>query len=258
MTSMKNSITEPVTGSQNVYDSTDRQENEEPNKEPNKQENEKVKVKTYANVTVIGECDKQLNTIPTEIDSNGKKVVVFDEVFIAKGSKRWEMTVCGYLMSVNELSLDTNDISALAIRVGKPMVMDDVTATMCKNEVGRYARVLAKVSGQNPFPDDIEIVYKNGLNEVICRKNTKMSEEEGFVEVKNKKIGSKGEKVKRQKFKLNTQPPRTENNKQVKSKEKQVTRSAYQPKKKDVNEGQRKSDGRETQNEGVDKINVEK
>ncbi|GJU04212.1 hypothetical protein Tco_1114550 [Tanacetum coccineum] len=62
----------------------------------------------------------------------------------------------------------------------------------------------------------------------------------------------------RQKFKPNTQPPRTGNNKQVKSKEKQVTQSAYQPKKKDVNEGQGKSDGRETQNEGVDKINVEK
>ncbi|GKB10024.1 hypothetical protein Tco_0843947 [Tanacetum coccineum] len=68
--------------------SIDRQENEESNKEPNKQENEKVRVKTYANVTVIGECDKQLNTIPTEIDSNGNEVVVFDEVFLAKESKR--------------------------------------------------------------------------------------------------------------------------------------------------------------------------
>ncbi|GKC72843.1 hypothetical protein Tco_1118726 [Tanacetum coccineum] len=143
---------ELIIGSQNVYGSIDRQENEELNKEPNKQDNKKVGVKTYANVT---ECDKQLNTIPTEIDSNGNEVVVFDEVLVAKGSKRWEMTVV----------------------------------------------------------------------------------EEGFMEVKNRKIGSAGEKVIRQNFRLNTQPPRTGNNKQVKSKEKQVTQFAYQPKKKDVNEG---------------------
>ncbi|GKB10023.1 hypothetical protein Tco_0843946 [Tanacetum coccineum] len=79
-----------------------------------------------------------------------------------------------------------------------------------------------------------------------------MSKEVGFMDVKNRKIGRKGEKVMRKKFKPNTQPSRTGNNKQVKSKEKQVTQSAYQPKKKDVNKGQGKSDGRETQNEGDD------
>ncbi|GJT85894.1 RNA-directed DNA polymerase, eukaryota, reverse transcriptase zinc-binding domain protein, partial [Tanacetum coccineum] len=194
------------------------QENEELNKEPNKQENGKVGVKTYVNVIVIAECDKQLNTIPTEFDSNENEVVVFDEVLVAKGSKRWEMTV----------AWTTKCISALASRVGKPMVIDVVTATMCKNKLGkvRYARVLVKVSAQKPLPDDIEIVYKNGLNEVTCRKNVKenkkqMYGEGGFVKVKNRKTGSKREKVMRQTFKPNTQPPRTGNNKQVKSKEKQ-------------------------------------
>nr|GEZ02797.1 polypyrimidine tract-binding protein homolog 3 [Tanacetum cinerariifolium]GEZ06515.1 polypyrimidine tract-binding protein homolog 3 [Tanacetum cinerariifolium] len=57
-----------------------RQENEELNKKQNKQENIKVGVKTYANVTIIAECDKQLNTIHTEIDSNGNEVGVFVEV----------------------------------------------------------------------------------------------------------------------------------------------------------------------------------
>ncbi|GJW77699.1 RNA-directed DNA polymerase, eukaryota, reverse transcriptase zinc-binding domain protein [Tanacetum coccineum] len=183
---------EPVIGSQNVYGSTDRQENEE----LNKQENGKVRIKTYVNVTVIVKCDKQLNTIPTKIDSNGNEVVVFDEVLVAGGSKRCEMTVRGYFvgyrMSVNELRYNlrkmwsricnlpleawtTNGISALASRVGKPMVMDGVTATTCKNRVGkvRYARVLVEVSTQKPLPDDIEIVYNNGSNE-SCPKNIKV------------------------------------------------------------------------------------
>ncbi|GJR44770.1 RNA-directed DNA polymerase, eukaryota, reverse transcriptase zinc-binding domain protein [Tanacetum coccineum] len=188
-----------------------RQENEE----LNKQKNGKVEVKTYANVIVITECHKQLNTMPTKIDSNGNEVVVFDEVLVGEGSKR--------------------------CRVGKPMVMDDVTTIMCKNGVGkvRYAKVLVEVSAQKPLPDDIEIIYKNGLDEVIYRKNVKvMYDWKPLIP--------------------NTQPPRTGNNKQVKSKEKQVTQFAYQPKKKDVNEGHGKSEGMEAQKKGVDKINVEK
>ncbi|GKA94208.1 hypothetical protein Tco_0816194 [Tanacetum coccineum] len=115
------------------------------------------------------------------------------------------------------------------------MVMDGVTVTTCKNRVGkvRYARVLVEVSTQKPLPDDIEIVYNNGSNEVICRKNVKVMYDWNSP----MKIGSAGEKVMRQNFRPNTQPPRTGNNKQVKSKEKQVTQFAYQPKKKDVNEG---------------------
>nr|GEV14512.1 spermidine/spermine synthase [Tanacetum cinerariifolium] len=73
---------ESVIGIQNVYDSTDRQENEELNKKPNKQENENVGVKTYVNVTVIVDCNKQLNTIRTEIDINGNDVVVYDEALV--------------------------------------------------------------------------------------------------------------------------------------------------------------------------------
>nr|GEW55360.1 putative reverse transcriptase domain, aspartic peptidase domain protein [Tanacetum cinerariifolium] len=162
---------EPVIRSQNVYGSTDRQENEELNKEPN---------------------------------NNGNEMVVFDEVLVADGSKRWEMNVCGYFvgyrMSVNELRYNLRKMWS---RVGKPMMVNDVTATMCKNGVGKSKEM-------------------------------------------------------RQNFRPNTQPPRTGNNKQVKSKEKHVTQFAYQPKNKDVNEGQGKSKGMKAQKKGVDNINVEK
>ncbi|GKD15565.1 hypothetical protein Tco_1199972 [Tanacetum coccineum] len=44
-----------------------------------------------------GDLNK-LNTISTEIDSNGNEVDVFDEMLVVEGSKRWEMTVYGYFV----------------------------------------------------------------------------------------------------------------------------------------------------------------
>ncbi|GJV93835.1 zinc finger, CCHC-type containing protein [Tanacetum coccineum] len=132
--------------------------------------------------------------IPTKIDENGVEVVVFDDVMVAEGSKRWELTLCGffvgYRMSINELrynlkrmwskfgfkdivdchngvffmkfhyevdlNLDNTEldkiplwvklcnvpleawtvkgISALASRLGKPLVMDTITEYKCKSQ----------------------------------------------------------------------------------------------------------------------------
>ncbi|GKC16208.1 zinc knuckle CX2CX4HX4C containing protein [Tanacetum coccineum] len=191
--------------------------------------------KSYDDVTEknANVFDKQLLEIPTELDSNGNEIVVFDEVMVAEGSKRWEKTLCGYFvgygMSVNELRYnlrkmwsrygfkdiidfkngdyfmkfnseeglefivnngpwmvknkplivqkwDINGISALASRVGRPLVMDNVTASMCKMGIGRvgFARVLVEVNANKPLPDEIKIVYKNGSKEEICRKTVKV------------------------------------------------------------------------------------
>ncbi|GJT35990.1 zinc knuckle CX2CX4HX4C containing protein [Tanacetum coccineum] len=65
--------------------------------------------KSYADVTKknVNIFYKQLLEIPTELDSNGNEIVVFDEIMVVEGSKRWERTLCGYFvgyeMSVNEL-----------------------------------------------------------------------------------------------------------------------------------------------------------
>nr|GEW01899.1 hypothetical protein [Tanacetum cinerariifolium] len=66
-----------------------------------------------------------------------------------------------------------NGISALASRVGKPLVMDNVIASMCKVGVGRigFARVLVEVDAKKALPSEIEVVYKNSLKEVICKKS---------------------------------------------------------------------------------------
>ncbi|GKE00831.1 hypothetical protein Tco_1388814 [Tanacetum coccineum] len=161
--------------------------------------------------------DKTLLNIPTEFDSNGNEIVVFDEVMIAEGSKRWEKTLyayfVGYSMYVNELKYNlrkmwsrygfkdivdynngiyfmkfntdkdkkepvtiplrvkicsvpleawtTKGISALASRSGKPLVMDVVTASMCKMGIS-----------------------SNGKND-----------NEGFTQVQNKKSNVVYEKV---------------------------------------------------------------
>ncbi|GJT20249.1 zinc knuckle CX2CX4HX4C containing protein [Tanacetum coccineum] len=215
--------------------------------------------KSYADVTGenVIDFERKLVVVPTEIDDNGVEVVVFDEVMVEEGSKRWEKTVCayfvGYGMSVNELRynlrkmwsrygfkdiMDSNNgvffikfntddgiefvvnkgpwlvknkplivqrwdinmcldktkpeiiplwiklcnvpleawttkgISALASRVGKPIMMDTTTDSMCKMGVGRigFARVLVEVSAKKVLPYDIEVVYKNEAKEIICGK----------------------------------------------------------------------------------------
>lgn len=219
--------------------------------------------KTYADVTAKNGSNNEakLVTVPTELDSNGIEVVVFDEILIAEGSKRWDKTLCGYFvgkgMTDNELrynlrrmwnrygfkdivntsngiffmkfhnnegldyivnngpwmvskkpfyvqkwdinmSMDKNEpeevplwvricnvpleawsvkgISALASRIGKPIIMDSVTAAMCKMGTGRvgFARVLVEVSAKKVLPEFIEVVYKNGVNDVVCRKSIKV------------------------------------------------------------------------------------
>nr|GEV38617.1 hypothetical protein [Tanacetum cinerariifolium] len=173
-------------------------------------------------INVDVEIDKNFVVVPTELDCNGSEIVIFDEMMVVEGGKRWDKTLCGYFMgynmSVNELRynlrrmwsrhgfkgiidfnngiylikfhsdegfnhvvdngpwMTTKGISALASRVGKPMVIDQITATLCKEEMGRFrfTRVLVEVSASKPLPNKIEVVYKNGLNEKICKKIVKL------------------------------------------------------------------------------------
>ncbi|GKE09151.1 hypothetical protein Tco_1412702 [Tanacetum coccineum] len=113
--------------------------------------------------------DNKPNSVPTEIDENGNEFVIFDDELIKDGSRKWQLTLCGYFMghnmSVYEFSSimkealtlllimgpwmawTSKGISALAIRIGKPLIMDAITANMCKFGMGRigYARVLVEV-----------------------------------------------------------------------------------------------------------------
>ncbi|GJQ95661.1 replication protein A 70 kDa DNA-binding subunit B-like protein [Tanacetum coccineum] len=66
----------------------------------------------------------------------------------------------------------TKGINALASRLGKPLIMDNLTTKICKKGVGRvkYARVLVKVPTNKCFPDEIEVIYRDKDRVEICRK----------------------------------------------------------------------------------------
>ncbi|PWA95294.1 hypothetical protein CTI12_AA051170 [Artemisia annua] len=55
--------------------------------------------KDSVDVNVPGQMfDKKLLVIPTEIDANGTEIVVFDDVLINEGSKKWDKTLYGYFV----------------------------------------------------------------------------------------------------------------------------------------------------------------
>ncbi|GJZ67570.1 zinc knuckle CX2CX4HX4C containing protein [Tanacetum coccineum] len=227
-------------------------------KEDNKGLNTDMKIYDDAIDVNIVDKDRKLECIPTEINENGVEVVVFDEIMVAEGIKRWDLTVFGFFvghkMSVNELrynlrrmwsrfgfkdivdynngvyymkfhneeglsnvvnsgpwmvdrkplvvqkwsvelKLDNTEleriplwvrlcnipveawtvkgVSALASRIGKPLIMDVVTASKCKNGVGlvRFARVLIEVNAKKEMVDNIKVVYK--CSEGIVHTTTK-------------------------------------------------------------------------------------
>ncbi|GJZ73074.1 hypothetical protein Tco_0637220 [Tanacetum coccineum] len=134
------------------------------------------------------ECDKTLESIPTEIDENGVEVVVFDDVMVAEGSKRWDLTLCGffvgYKMSVNELrkplvvqkgsvdlNLDNTELERIPLWVKLCNV--PLEAWIVKG-IARYARVLIEVSAKKILANDMEIVYKNAEGKVQCKKSVKV------------------------------------------------------------------------------------
>ncbi|GKD92404.1 zinc knuckle CX2CX4HX4C containing protein [Tanacetum coccineum] len=102
------------------------------------------------------------------IDENGVEVVVFDDVMMAEGNLNLDNTKLDKiplwvkLCNVPLEAWTMKGISALASRLGKPLVMDSITANKCKQGIGmvRYARVLIEVSAKKILPNDVEIVIK--------------------------------------------------------------------------------------------------
>ncbi|GJZ33764.1 hypothetical protein Tco_0579200 [Tanacetum coccineum] len=135
---------------------------------------------SYAKNVRIGyeELNKDLQYIPTGINENRDEVVIFEKELVREGSKKWQLT----LLNVRLEAWSVRGISALASRLGKPVMMDNITASMCHKGSGRagYARILVEIDAKKGIQDQIEIVYKDALN---CTKKTK------FVKVEyNRKL----------------------------------------------------------------------
>nr|GEY86741.1 RNA-directed DNA polymerase, eukaryota, reverse transcriptase zinc-binding domain protein [Tanacetum cinerariifolium] len=130
----------------------------------------------YVNVAAMN-CNgnNKLEIVPLHFE-DGNEVVVFDEDFVNEGSMKWKLTICGYFvgcdMGISGLRSRNLGISAIASRVGKPMIMDQVTADMCHNKVGRirFAKVLVEIDATKGYTDNVEILYMDAEKKVKRRK----------------------------------------------------------------------------------------
>ncbi|GJZ08736.1 RNA-directed DNA polymerase, eukaryota, reverse transcriptase zinc-binding domain protein [Tanacetum coccineum] len=67
-------------------------------------------------------------------------------------------------------------ISAIASRLGKPMMMDTITSTMCHKRIGNFefARVLVEMDAQKEFKKEILIQYRDRNNNAKGNKTVKV------------------------------------------------------------------------------------
>nr|GEW11949.1 hypothetical protein [Tanacetum cinerariifolium] len=67
-------------------------------------------------------------------------------------------------------------ISKLASSIGKPLIMDEMTANMCQFGRGRisFARVLIEVDAKKPFKDRIDVQYRDKNRNIIRTKHIRI------------------------------------------------------------------------------------
>nr|GEX42686.1 RNA-directed DNA polymerase, eukaryota, reverse transcriptase zinc-binding domain protein [Tanacetum cinerariifolium] len=134
---------------------------------------------------------------------NGKPLIVqrWDPKVVIVKESPYKILIRIRLYNVPPKAWSIKSISAISSRLGRPMMMDQMTSDMCKERSGRlgYARVLVEIDASKPFLDKVEINYvddaKNAKHVVSGeseKRNSKNMDhldnnEEGFVEVKNKK-----------------------------------------------------------------------
>nr|GEV87288.1 hypothetical protein [Tanacetum cinerariifolium] len=178
--------------------------------------------------------DNAMFFVPTAMNKDGEEVVLFDEALVREGSEKWKLTVCGYFvgcrMNVNELKyyirrmwrrhglkdivVDANEmlfnitleawsvkrISTIPSKFGRPIKMDQMTTTMCKEGFRRlgYARILVEINAEKNFTEKLEINYVDEEKTVKRTKSDPKKKEDankdGFMEVRNKKNNG-GKKV---------------------------------------------------------------
>ncbi|GKC02975.1 RNA-directed DNA polymerase, eukaryota, reverse transcriptase zinc-binding domain protein [Tanacetum coccineum] len=124
--------------------------------------------KTYAHITAkkIMKYENKLFKIPTETDNKGRCGIEPEKlhVWVKMCNVPWEAWI-------------VKGISVVASRIGKPMIMDVVTASMCQEGIGRtgFARVLVEVHAKKDLPDKIDVVYKNNKAEIIRHKSIQVT-----------------------------------------------------------------------------------
>ncbi|GKB27299.1 hypothetical protein Tco_0866700 [Tanacetum coccineum] len=98
-----------------------------------------VNMNSYANVVGNNgnELDKNLFFVPTGLNDNGEEAMIFEEELVIEGSKKWQLTVCGYFVrcslspaeirynlrrmwskhGLGEIQVDSNEMCFLSLKV---------------------------------------------------------------------------------------------------------------------------------------------
>ncbi|GJV03160.1 RNA-directed DNA polymerase, eukaryota, reverse transcriptase zinc-binding domain protein [Tanacetum coccineum] len=106
--------------------------------------NRNVKSYAYTVKEKIEEIDNKLDLIPTEFE-DGREVVIFEEE-LAREAEPDTLPIWVKLYNMPMEAWSVKGVSAIASSLGKPIIMDKVTAKMCHQGMGRggYARVNTK------------------------------------------------------------------------------------------------------------------
>ncbi|GJY41406.1 RNA-directed DNA polymerase, eukaryota, reverse transcriptase zinc-binding domain protein [Tanacetum coccineum] len=167
-------------------DMVDEMDNSVGGKEANSQKDNVEGIKfSYANVVNNSNLDNKLNLIPTKVNDEGIEVVIFDEEIVNEGNPsvsldKAEPSKLLLRVKLRNLPLEawsSKGISAVASRLGTPLIMDQITTNMCKLGNGRlgFARVLVDVEAGKGLPKKTEIVYKNKEGVVKGNKSVNVS-----------------------------------------------------------------------------------
>nr|GEW25189.1 RNA-directed DNA polymerase, eukaryota, reverse transcriptase zinc-binding domain protein [Tanacetum cinerariifolium] len=122
----------------------------------------------YANA-LNQKLDNKLTLILPVVGDDGVEVEIFDDEIVKEDPsvclERIKPTMLPLWVKFRNLPLEAwsaKGISTITIRLGNPLIMDQVTTQMCNlgNEIAGFARVLIEVEACKGLPDQIEIVYK--------------------------------------------------------------------------------------------------
>ncbi|GJT18227.1 RNA-directed DNA polymerase, eukaryota, reverse transcriptase zinc-binding domain protein [Tanacetum coccineum] len=152
---------------------------------------------SYVTSSNVVKVENKLMEIPTEVDSDGNKLVIFDEELFVVDNKRLKDVIDNgngiYLFKFNKeegmkIMLDNG-----------PWLVNNKPLVASKG----FARVLIEVNAEKDLPNKIDVAYKNKLNEIIGTKIVHVSEQamnnegnksskvsDGFTEVINRKGGN--------------------------------------------------------------------
>nr|GEY43989.1 hypothetical protein [Tanacetum cinerariifolium] len=84
-------------------------------------------------------------------------------------------------------------ISKLASSIGKPLIIDEMTANMCQFRRGRigFASVLIEVDAKKPFKDRIDVQYRDKSGNIIRNKHIRIEPKQTYILEKEKKNSRK-------------------------------------------------------------------